>query len=76
MERCSERGDTVYDPFGGAGTSIIAAEMSGRRCYVLEIAPQYVDVCIRRWQQFSGKTAVLERTGETFDERSSVAIAV
>lgn len=45
---------------------IIAAEQTGRRCYAMELSPQYVDVAVRRWQQFTGKTAVLESTGQPF----------
>jgi ParB-like chromosome segregation protein Spo0J len=45
---------------------IIAAEQTGRRCYAMELSPQYVDVAVRRWQQFTGKTAVLESTGAAF----------
>jgi hypothetical protein len=55
-----------YEPFSGSGTSIITAEMTGRRCFAIEIDPVYVDVAIMRWQNFTGKEAVLERTGETF----------
>ncbi len=58
----------VYDPFLGSGTTIIAAEQLGRRCYALEIAPQYIDVSVRRWQNFTGKQATLEATGQTFEE--------
>lgn len=56
----------VYDPFVGSGTTIIAAEMTGRRCYAMEIAPQYVDVSVLRWQAFTGREATLD--GRTFDE--------
>ena len=69
----SRRGDAVYEPFSGSGTTIIAAEMTGRRCFAIEIAPQYVDVAVRRWQEFVGDVAKLEVTGKTFsnaaDER-------
>ena len=58
----------VFDPFLGSGTTIIAAEMTGRACYALEIASQYVDVSVIRWQQFTGKQATLDATGRTFDE--------
>ena len=63
---CSNRGDLVFDPFLGSGTTIIAAERSGRICYGLELDPKYVDMILRRWQAFTGKSATLERTGETF----------
>jgi DNA modification methylase len=58
----------VYDPFVGSGTTIIAAEMTGRSAIALEIAPQYVDVAVRRWQAFAGAEATLEGDGRTFDE--------
>ena len=57
---------SIYEPFSGSGTTIIAAEQTGRRCYAMELSPQYVDVAVRRWQQFTGKTAVLESTGQPF----------
>lgn len=65
---CSRRGEIVLDPFMGSGTTILAAERVGRRGYGLEIDPLYVDVAIRRWQSFTGRDALLEATGQTFDE--------
>ena len=62
----SERGEAVYDPFVGSGTTIIAAEMLGRRCLAIEINPVYVDLAVKRWQAFTGQTATLEATGEPF----------
>lgn len=56
----------MYEPFSGSGSQIIAAEQTGRRCYAMEVSPQYVDVAVRRWQQFTGKTATLESTGQPF----------
>lgn len=56
----------VYEPFCGSGTTLIAAEQLGRRCYGMEISPAYCDVIVQRWQQFTGKTATLEATGEPF----------
>lgn len=50
----------VYDPFLGSGTTLIACERLGRRCYAMEIEPRYVDVAVKRWEQFTGKTAVVE----------------
>jgi DNA modification methylase len=55
---CSNRNDVVLDPFGGAGTTLIAAEKTGRRARLIEIDPRYVDVTIKRWQNLTGKTAV------------------
>ena len=62
----TRRGDTVYDPFIGSGTSIIAAEQIARRCLGLEVDPLYIDVAIRRWQAFTGKRAVLGGDGRDF----------
>ena len=64
------QGDVVYDPFLGSGTTLIAAEKTGRICYGLDIDPCYVDVIVRRWQQATGKPALLEGTDTTFDEES------
>jgi DNA modification methylase len=58
----------VLDPFAGSGTVLIAAERTGRKACALEIDPGYVDVAIRRWQAFTGKSAVSDIFGETFDE--------
>lgn len=64
----SSQGQAVYEPFSGSGTTIIAAETSGRSCYAIEINPLYVDMAIRRWQEFTGNPATLEETGQTFDD--------
>lgn len=53
----SVSGDAVYDPFLGSGTTLIACEMEGRRCIGLEINPVYVDVIVKRWEAFTGRTA-------------------
>lgn len=53
----SRPGETVFDPFLGSGTTIIAAEQTGRKCYGMEISPAYCDVIIRRWEDFTGNTA-------------------
>jgi len=65
---CSKRGDIVLDPFLGSGTSVIAAERTGRVCYGIEVDPVYVDVGVRRWQTFTGKTAVHAESGRLFTE--------
>jgi DNA modification methylase len=57
----------VYDPFVGAGTTIIAAETTKRIAYAMDIDPVYVDLAIERWQQFTGQKAVLAETQETFE---------
>jgi DNA modification methylase len=68
IENNSSPGQAVYEPFSGSGTTIIAAEMTGRSCYAIEISPQYVDVALKRWQDFSGKQATLDADGRTFAE--------
>lgn len=66
MENNSQPGDAVYEPFSGSGTTIIAAEMTRRRCYAMELSPHYVDVAVRRWEAFTGKRAVTVK-GKTLD---------
>jgi len=58
-----KRGDSVYDPFLGSGTTLIACEQLGRKCYGMEIDPGYCDVVVERWESLTGKTAELVRTG-------------
>jgi DNA modification methylase len=67
IENNSAPGQAVYDPFVGSGTTIIAAEMTGRACHAIELSPAYVDVSVRRWQDFTGKTATLDGDGRPFD---------
>jgi DNA modification methylase len=69
---CSNRGDLVLDVFGGAGTTLIAAERTGRRARLLEIDPVYVDVTIERWQRLTGGTATHAQTGRPFDRSACV----
>ena len=64
----SSVGQAVYEPFSGSGTTIIAAEMEGRGCYAIELNPAYVDVAIKRWQDFTGADATLEATGQTYNQ--------
>jgi DNA modification methylase len=64
----TNRGDFVLDPFLGSGSTLIAAERTGRCCHGVELDPLYVDVILRRYQSETGKSAVLEATGETFGE--------
>jgi hypothetical protein len=64
----SRRGNTVLDPFGGSGTTLIAADKTGRKARLMEIDPLYCDTIIDRWQQYTGKQALHARTGQTFDE--------
>ena len=64
-------GEAVYDPFCGSGTTLIAAERLGRRCYAMEIDPRYVQVAIERWQGFSGQTPRVASHGAPSDPRPS-----
>src|SRR5207237_276453 len=66
----SRPGQAIYDPFLGSGTSLIAAEMTGRICYGVELHPAYVDVAVKRWQIFTGRAAMHQSSGQLFDERA------
>ena len=68
---CSARGDIVLDPFLGSGTTLLAAERTGRICHGLELDPVYVDATIRRWQVYTGDDVIDAVTGETFTERET-----
>jgi len=63
----SSPGQAVYEPFSGSGTTIIAGEMESRSIYAMELAENYCDVAVERWQNFTGSEATLESTGETFN---------
>jgi DNA modification methylase len=67
----SGRGDIVLDPFGGSGSTLIAAQKTGRRAHLMELDPIYVDRIIRRWQAFAHDDAILASTGDSFDEVAS-----
>ncbi len=60
IENNSSPGQAIYEPFSGSGTTIIAAEMTGRTCHAIELNPTYVDVAVKRWEQFTGEKAVRE----------------
>jgi DNA modification methylase len=66
LRDCSKRGDIVLDPFGGAGTTAIAAERTGRKARLIELDPLYCDVTIRRWEELTGQEAMLAATGQSF----------
>jgi DNA modification methylase len=68
IENNSSPGQAIYEPFSGSGTTIIAGEMTGRSVYAVELNPAYVDVAVKRWQDFTGQKAILEGSGKTFDE--------
>ena len=72
IENNSRAGQAVYEPFSGSGTTIIASEMTGRACHAIELNPLYVDMAVRRWQAFTGKVAVLEADGRSFEEVQSL----
>jgi ParB-like chromosome segregation protein Spo0J len=65
-----DKAKIVFDPFGGTGTTMIACEKIGKFANLMEISPRYVDVIVKRWQDFTGKQATLEATGQLFDELS------
>jgi DNA modification methylase len=68
IRNSSRPGDVVLDPFGGSGTTLIAAEKSGRQARLIELDPKYVDVIVRRWQEYAGSQAVREADGVKFDD--------
>jgi DNA modification methylase len=68
IKDASKRSNVILDPFCGSGSTLIAAEKSGRRGHGIEIDPLYVDVAVRRWQRYSGKPARLEGSNATFEE--------
>ncbi|WP_278029118.1 site-specific DNA-methyltransferase [Roseicyclus salinarum] len=72
----THRGDVVLDGFGGSGATLLAAEKTGRRARLIELDPAYVDVAIRRWQDLTGKDAILASSGQTFEDRSRAAGAM
>jgi DNA modification methylase len=71
IRNSSKSRDVVLDPFGGSGTTLIAAERVGRRARLVDLDPKYVDVAVQRWQACAGSEATLEETGETFAEATA-----
>lgn len=71
VKNSSKNRDTVLDIFLGSGSTLIACEKTGRKCYGMELSPQYVDVIIKRWQDFTGKKAVREHDLVPFDDIAS-----
>lgn len=71
IRNSSRPGDVVMDPFGGSGTTMIAAHRSGRKARLIELDPKYVDVIVRRWQDFAGAKAVRQSDGVTFDQAAA-----
>lgn len=75
IENNSSPGHAVYEPFCGSGTTIIAAEMTGRCCHAVELNPAYVDLAITRWQDFTGERAILEGSGQSFADLPAQRLA-
>jgi DNA modification methylase len=72
IRNSSKPGDVVLDPFGGSGTTLVAAEKSGRTARLMELDPKYVDVIVRRWQDWTGKLASRESDGIAFNDLAGV----
>ena len=66
QETSTPKGGLCVEPFGGSGSTLMGAERTSRVCYAMELTPAYVDVIVKRWQQFTGKTAKLEGSGKPF----------
>lgn len=73
IRNSSRPGDVVLDSFGGSGSTLIAAEKSGRRARLMELDPKYVDVIVRRWQDYTGQQAVRESDGTAFDQAAKAS---
>ena len=69
IDKTTKTGCIVLDLFGGSGSTLIACEKTNRHCRMMELDPRYSDVIINRWQQYTGKEAVLESTGETYNSK-------
>jgi DNA modification methylase len=72
----TRRGELVYEPFLGSGTTMAAAESTQRNCYGMELDPKFMDVIVQRWQGMTGKKAVLDGDGRTFAEISAERVEV
>ena len=75
IRNSSKNRDIVLDPFGGSGTTLIAAERTGRRACLIELDPKYADVIVQRWQEQTGQSARLEQSGQSFSEMASKRVA-
>ena len=76
LRNSSKTRDTILDPFGGSGTTLIACQRTGRQARLIELEPKYCDVIIRRWQEFTGQQARHHESGRTFDQvATEIAIA-
>lgn len=68
LKDASKRGEIVLDAFGGSGTTLIAAEKTGRHARLIELDPKYVDVTVKRWQELTGLEVIHMQSGKTFNE--------
>lgn len=75
LDNSADEGAVVLDPFGGSGSTLIACEMSRRQARLMELDPRFVDVIVRRWQEFTGREATLEGDGRTFGKVHAVRSA-
>lgn len=73
---CSKRGQIVLDAFDGSGSTLIAAEKTGRSARLIEYDPLYCDTIVKRWETYSGKGATLAATGEGFDDLAETWLAI
>ena len=76
IRNSSKSRDTVLDPFGGSGTTLIACQKTGRQARLIELDPTYVDVTVRRWEQFTGRKARLEADGRTFEQVKAERVGI
>ena len=72
IKDCSRRGAVILDPFGGSGTTMIAAQKSGRLGRLIECDPAYCDVILQRFEAMTGTSAILARTGQTFEDVAAI----
>jgi DNA modification methylase len=72
----TKRGELVYEPFLGSGTTLAAAEVTERICCGIELDPKYVDVVVARWEKLTGKQAILDGDGRTFEQVKAERIGV
>ncbi len=73
---CSKDGDIVLDLFGGSGSTLIACEKTNRKARLMELDPKYVDVIIKRWQEFTGRQAVHEASSKTFEQVTNERVGI
>ena len=71
FDQYGKKSKTVLGLFGGSGSTLIACEASDKIGYMMELEPKYCDVIVKRWEEFTGKKAILEQTGQTYDELTS-----